>query len=369
MKTSYLIMIVIFSFSSCRYIANQYAKKHGAEGYYDKNWEWVNTYKYDLPDTTNWKLFLNSYNDIPQERISIVVEQLDSTIVFDHCFKFISNSTEDKFVALFSANENTTTRKEKLKGGSSVSWSDKTNKDTISYIGYAVYGVLHDNNWYYNKEAIHHFYNTNIDAARKEFILRLLGRDRFFKFWNQTNFAEYWTQGEFEIVDSTGVLGIYQGYPITAAWMKVSEKGRLREELRDIISIAEIRFTRFIINSSDQKVKKISQNHRNIFLTNWERNLVLFQLYTIDGNNIQWMHTILYDVEQEELFFLKDSSQKKPTEFKDTATTFVENLELIFNLEIPINKWEIPEEQIFEEKFWSALFEKENGKHKFLIHI
>ena len=356
---TFLITLSVF-LTGCRWYANNLAKKRGYEGHFDKDWEWVNTNKYYLPDSLKWEQFKGSYNDIPDQELISIAEKLDSSISNGDCFKFIENENRDRFIALF-VRRREEIEKPILKYGTIHLWSDFSNVDTIEYVGYNLVGLQYQDRWYYNKEFNYHFYNTGIEKAKEEFIIRYLGRNKFFEIWRTDNENDIWYKREFEIVDSIGVLSEYFGYPEVVAWAKDRELYRIKKELKDIIPSIEA----LMLKKQNPYFTKFDYYKPSIvipYLTNWEGDCILFPVIGIDDKDNNRIGLILWNLKENSFYWFFQSQPQKVdlgTYNRLTQSKFNEHVKEILGVDVYIKENSI---KLFNKEFWAEIIEREELK-------
>lgn len=170
-----IIMAILSStlLMSCISYLNHKAKKMRKEGYFNKNHEWISTPSVFNPTPQQMKIYNSSFNRMDTVLLKKIENLYDSTVLVEDCFKFIHNSDTTKFIALFM-------RKDQQKGlksdptylkivrsfGITQSHSSYTIEDSLSFIGFPVWGIRANNIWCFWRDCHYSCYNFEASSTQ-----------------------------------------------------------------------------------------------------------------------------------------------------------------------------------------------------------
>ncbi|TND07690.1 MAG: hypothetical protein FD123_3009 [Bacteroidetes bacterium] len=216
-----LFLLPICLLQSCFSSLHTSKKPKGYQGVWDPYYAWGGKKLKHDPSTAQWADFKKRYNKIPAS-LKQVETWLDTLIIAEHCYKFISSPDSSRFIALFIVGENDPGYKIIQKKARSLTVQTAKKPGDAEFYGYHLWGMEYKGKWYYDTDFTS-FYDGNKPAAQDDYAWYTLSRELFFE--NRENEKyEYWKRGgrgvRFLPVRAENYLSIwpaYEGYPVIVA--------------------------------------------------------------------------------------------------------------------------------------------------------
>lgn len=139
------------------------------------------------------------YSELPKQKLDSITLQLDSTVIANHCYKFITNFEKSKLLAFYIVDRDGVEFKSinRKHGGTyrSSTWGKKD--DQIEAFAYTVSGIFYNGRWYYTTNEYVEFYANNLEEAKHIFLIRDLNERDFFVRETTKESKNFWSYREF----------------------------------------------------------------------------------------------------------------------------------------------------------------------------
>jgi hypothetical protein len=360
---TFFLLILI----GCQQIINFQAKKEGAEGHFDRNWQWVNTPHKTLPTDEQWNNLQTQYNIVPREFIAAAETELDEEISSKDCYKYLYNSDSTRFLAFFIQKKRDPTYEKLTRFGQTVHLHNRaSDTDSIEFYGYVLWGMNYNNNWYYHKDRENEFWSKNTKEAQLDFVHYILSRIDFFLNFRKNN-EVFWENGGrtevFKVLpNNNSYLEEFTGYPEIVGWHKVSKVGRQKQILNEQIEKMACKIEDDLwdtLHKSDSstfhsRYKSKYSGKSCLVLYNSERNNILLPILYYDNHSNPWVTYFFVKINPEETSIY--SWTKFPTK-QITRESGSESLEIVYDIRNFIENWNWGTVNLISnEHFWTENF-------------
>jgi hypothetical protein len=375
--------------------------KAGYEGYYDRDWEWVST-KRNIHKTPNIRemQFLDSIytlNQIPPDLIKELETELDSEINSSHCRFMLYDSAHEKFLAFFLCNstdnwyKNVITGGENKKGGVFIIYSEYDPPPPLQeYIGYSVWGMRYQNNWYYtNDEYVEFNSPDSADPLNKYILYQFYARKMI-----NPEFRIDWDTGNFQMFKFDWTKTFYNNVPEVVGWDRGRHYYRLKKLVQNqAVSIVKENFdaihnlnpTIYSQPDSCYYTKDHKYFHEDIqtstllntVVYTFSADTILFPFVYSDISDTSYVSFLVYIREKDSyrLYLWK----KEPPGQMPHVNDYLKTLGIDKNYDSDqfahniLRKYQIEgmvEDVAFNQQFWTNdVFYKENNSYKYLTQI
>jgi hypothetical protein len=146
-----------------------------------------------VPSDQQWTELRQRSNSIPRSELEIMEQQLDSTISAADAYGFLHNEDSTKFLSLFLMRKDDDKLKRLNRFGRIVErYHPPSASDSVEYLGYQVWGMYYDQNWYYLKTKETEFWDTSLKSAKDNFLFYSLSEVEFL---SRKNEERFWRNG------------------------------------------------------------------------------------------------------------------------------------------------------------------------------
>ena len=322
-----------------------------------------------LPTNKKWTDFKLQYNSIPTQWLRSIETELDSTISSDDCYKFMYNSDTTKFIAFFIMRRGNPKFNRLTHFGQVVTeYSARLDEDSILFLGYILWGMNYENNWYYDKDYETEFGDKSDDAAKNDFLFYSLSDIGFLK-----KTKTFWKNGGekhiFGILSkSTSYMEEYIGLPEIVGWHKTFQKYRQSELLNEKIELIACSIEDNLWDKL-HRVDSITFHTRYhskylisncLVLYNSDRTNILLPILYYDNNVHPWVSYYYLKINATDTLLYMWT--KFPTKKIDRKPGD-ESLEIIYDIRTLMKNWSWGTvNMISNKKFWNDNFKEADLK-------
>lgn len=318
-----------------------------------------------LPTNQQWIDVVTQYKFIPADKLSNIEMELDSTISANDCYKYIYNKDTSKFIAFFIMRIDKPKLDRLTHFGRTVHRHyQPSDKDSVLYISYILWGMRYEQNWYYDKDREYEFWDITDSLAKVDYLFTILEEIEYFKYKNPEKF---WKDGgrtdRFKRLPAgNSYLKEYIGLPELVGWHTVFQIRRKNDLLNEKIEKTACRIDEDLWNSlhlSDSStfhrryIGKYSGKSCLIFY-NPERNKILIPILYFDNQSQPWLtyyYSTISSTDNTLYQWLKFPTKKINRKPGD------ESLEIVYDIRKFLVNWNWgTSEMINSEKFWKDNF-------------
>jgi hypothetical protein len=318
-----------------------------------------------FPSDQKWADLQSQYNSIPTDKLRVVEKDLDSTISTSDCYKFLHNADSTKFIAFFIMRKANPKFDRLVHFGRTVQeYYRPSEKDSVEYLSYTLWGMKYNGNWFYDKENESEFWDNTDKNAKIDYLFSILNDIGFLKIKKPESF---WKDGGetnlYRILPQrNSYLSEYAGQPEIVGFHKVFHLRRQKDLLNENIekiscTIADDLW--IALHESDSltfhsRYKSKHSGKSCLVLYNSERSKILLPVIYYDNKSQPWLT----------YYFVKNSFgemtcyrwTKIPTK-KIKRETGRESLEVVYDIRAFIENWNWGTVNLIEnENFWTNNF-------------
>ena len=318
-----------------------------------------------LPTDKQWTDLQSQYNNIPTDKLRIIEKDLDSTISASDCYKFIHNADSTKFIAFFIMRKDNPKFDRLIHFGRTVhSHYRPSDKDSIEYLSYTLWGMKYEENWYYDKEREYEFWDKTDKDAKVDYLFSILHDIGFLK--NKTPELFWKTGGKtnrFRILpEGNSYLTEYAGQPEIVGFHKIFQIRRQKDLLNENIEMTSCAIEDDLWNTLHQsdslafhkRYKSKYSGKSCLVLYNSDRNKILLPIIYYDNKSQPWLTYYLIKNNFGETTIYKWT--KIPTK-KINRKSGDESLEIVYDIRTFIENWNWGTVNLINnENFWNNNF-------------
>jgi hypothetical protein len=319
------------------------------------------------------------YTELPKERLYSITKDLDSTVISNQCYKFITNSDKSKFLAFYITDRNSKTFDaiKREYGGTFRSYTWGVKKETqIEVFSYIVKRMLFKGKWYYDVDEYVQFYADNFDDAKSVFLIRSLLENRFFKKGEKPiENKNFWRKNEFK--KSYLYRDEYPDFPELVAASITGKKSRNKYNLNEATDKLACEISSSLweyLQNSDSDL--YSNRYKGKFmddyclcLYNSERNTILLPIIFYDKEKKAHLSYYVAKLSSNSVTLFK---WKKFPDKQIHRASGKESLEVIYDVRNYITNWGWGTSNLIStSSFWDENFtnlDLEFSKHQYKIH-
>jgi hypothetical protein len=320
-----------------------------------------------LPTDKQWTDLQSQYNNIPTDKLRIIEKDLDSTISASDCYKFIHNADSTKFIAFFIMRKDNPKFDRLIHFGRTVHKHYRpSDKDSIEYLSYSLWGMKYKENWYFDKESEYEFWDKTDKAAKEDYLFSILDDIGFFK---KKTLESFWKDGgkttRFRILpEANSYLTEYAGLPEIVGFHKTFQIRRQKDLLNENIEKTSCAIEDDLWNALHQsdslafhtRYKSKYSGKSCLVLYNSDRSKILLPIIYYDNKLQPWLT----------YYFLKnnfgDTTLYKWTKISTkmiNRKSGDESLEIVYDIRSFIENWNWGTVNLISnENFWNNNFKE-----------